>query len=74
MKGVVCQLKEGATLADLIKTLSGKYPAFRQTLTDGRGVLLPQIRIVAGGLATNKMDLALAPGSEIVFFPAMAGG
>lgn len=62
------------TLDSLVRQISLVYPAFRKKLTGEGGALLPHIKVMAEGIVTHKINFPLTPGSEVVFFPALAGG
>ncbi len=72
---VVVELKEGATLGDLIRTLASKYGRDLENilLTDD-GALADEVVV---SLNDNKVDNADAPlteGSIIFFIPPLSGG
>ena len=59
------ELREGATLEDLVHRLSGRFPKF--------GAMRKAI-LMAVGVEYQKADYQLKKGDEVSFFPPVQGG
>lgn len=63
------------TLDELVGRLAEAYPRFREQVTDpGSGHLRGDIRAALNGRMVIGRDTVIEPGSEVVLFPAIAGG
>jgi len=70
------ELKEGATILDLLLQASqGNSPAFQEVVLQD-GAPSPHLRVFHNDLPVNRdsLDTALKDGDEILLFPAVAGG
>ena len=68
---------EGATLADVLKSLNGAHPGFSDRLFDGEGNLHKFVNIFVADDDVRYMDglnTAVPAGSTVSIIPAVAGG
>ncbi len=72
---VVVELKEGATLGDLIRTLASKYGRDLENilLTDD-GALADEVVVSLNDIKVDRADAKLHEGSIIFFIPPLSGG
>ena len=72
---VVVELKEGATLGDLIRTLASKYGHDLENilLTDD-GALADEVVVSLNDNKVDSADAKLDEGSIIFFIPPLSGG
>ncbi|MDO8635146.1 MAG: MoaD/ThiS family protein [Dehalococcoidia bacterium] len=72
---VVVELKEGATLGDLIRTLASKYGRDLENilLTDD-GALADEVVVSLNDNKVDNADAKLDEGSIIFFIPPLSGG
>lgn len=75
VEGMVMNTFTPATLAGMVECLAGVYPLFRQQLVDAvTGNLRGDIRVAVNGKVYTDPGILIQPGSEVVFFPVIAGG
>lgn len=70
-----CRLEFPATIEfeRFVELVCSKYPRFKgQLCPDGK--LAPYIKVLLNGRALTGTGTEVAPGSEVVFFPAIHGG
>lgn len=68
---------EGASLADALKNLDGKFPGFKERLYDEKGQLRRFINFYVNDEDVRFLDgdkTMLKPGDEVSIVPAVAGG
>ena len=72
---VIVELKEGATLGDLIRTLASKYGRDLENilLTDD-GALADEVVVSLNDNKVDNADAKLDEGSIIFFIPPLSGG
>ena len=64
---------EGATVADLLRTLEHDQPALRGWILDERGRIRRHINVFVNGEKGGE-ETAIAPDDEIDVLPAISGG
>ncbi len=67
----------GATVAEVIEDLAGRYPGFRERLLDGDGELLSYVNVYRNGddvRYQSGLATRLSPGDRLQIIPAAAGG
>ncbi len=65
---------EGATLAELLDDLDGRYPGIRFRVVDEQARLRQHMRIFVNRTIVTDLDLAIAPSDEVVLMQALSGG
>ena len=64
----------GATIADVLTDLDGRYPGIRFRMVNEVGALRPHVRIFINRELTTDLSRALAPEDEVVILQALSGG
>lgn len=65
---------DGATLADLLGGLDGRFPGIRFRIVNEHGALRPHVRIFVNRRPTIDLTAPLAPSDEIHILQALSGG
>ena len=65
---------EGATLAELLRSLNARYPGIRFRLIDEQDSLRPHVRFFVNGEQVMDLATALAPSDEVQIVQALSGG
>jgi molybdopterin synthase sulfur carrier subunit len=68
---------EGESLAEIIDTLDGQFPGFKERICDKRGELRRFVRVFVNGTDVRELqqlDTTIASGDRVTFVPAIAGG
>ena len=64
----------GATVADVLSDLDGRYPGIRFRMVNEIGALRPHVRIFVNRELTTNLDRRLSPHDEVVILQALSGG
>jgi molybdopterin converting factor small subunit len=64
----------GATLAELLADLDGRFPGIRFRMIDEQDDLRPHVRIFVNREEVLGIDVALRPSDEVHIFQALSGG
>ena len=64
---------EGATVAELLRTLEHDQPALRGWILDERGQIRRHINVFVNGEKSTE-DAAIAAGDDVDVLPAISGG
>jgi molybdopterin converting factor small subunit len=64
----------GATLAELLADLDGRFPGIRFRMIDEQDDLRPHMRIFVNREEVLGIDVALRPSDEVHIFQALSGG
>ncbi|MEO1448252.1 MAG: MoaD/ThiS family protein [Bacteroidota bacterium] len=67
----------GATVADILTTLEGKFPGLRDYIVDEQGELRQHVNIFIGESLIedrNRLSDTVGESDEIFFFQALSGG
>jgi len=64
----------GATIADVLTDLDGRYPGIRFRMVNEIDALRPHVRIFVNRELTTDLDRALSPHDEVVILQALSGG
>ena len=65
---------EGATLAELLRDLDRRYAGIRFRMIDEQDAIRRHIRIFVNRELVRDLDVALAPGDEVLVVAALSGG
>jgi molybdopterin synthase sulfur carrier subunit len=65
---------EGATLAELVADLDRRYPGLRFRVVDEQDAIRPHIKFFVNREQVRSLDMALAPGDEVLVVAALSGG
>ena len=68
---------DGATLAQMLNTLSVRYPHLKDYVLDDQGRLRKHIAIFVDGVMTPReraLEAPLGPSSQVYVFQALSGG
>ena len=65
---------QGATLAELLRNLDSAYPGIRSRMIDEQDAVRRHMRIYVNREQMRKIDIALAPGDEVMIVQALSGG
>ena len=65
---------QGATLAELLRNLDSAYPGIRFRMIDEQDAVRRHMRIYVNREQMRKLDIALAPGDEVMIVQALSGG
>ena len=64
----------GATLAELLADLDGRFPGIRFRMIDEQDDLRPHMRIFVNREEVQALDVALRASDEVHIFQALSGG
>ena len=64
----------GATLAELLANLDRDYPGIRFRMIDEQDAVRRHMRIYVNREQMRRLDVALAPGDEVMIVQALSGG
>jgi molybdopterin converting factor small subunit len=64
----------GATVADVLADLDGRYPGIRFRMVNEIGALRPHVRIFVNRELTTDLYRTLSPHDEVVILQALSGG
>jgi sulfur-carrier protein len=64
----------GATLADALAALDGRFPGFRFRIVDEQGAIRPHIKIFVDGVLARDLGAAARPDGEVMIVGALSGG
>ena len=64
----------GATLAELLADLDGRFPGIRFRMIDEQDGLRPHMRIFVNREEVQGIRVALRPSDEVHIFQALSGG
>jgi molybdopterin synthase sulfur carrier subunit len=67
-------LADGATLADILADLEGRYPGIRFRMIDEHERMRPHIRFFVNGEQVRVLSHPLAAGDEVFIVQALSGG
>ena len=77
-RSVTFPAQPGATLGDLLRAVTGRFPALQGELLDPRGALYPNLPIFLNGrnprLLPGGLRLALQPGDVLSIFTPFTSG
>jgi molybdopterin synthase sulfur carrier subunit len=68
---------EGESLAEIIDTLDGQFPGFKERMCDKRGGLRRFVRVFVNGTDVRELrqlDTRIESWDRVTFVPAIAGG
>ena len=65
---------EGATLAELLRDLDRRYAGICFRMIDEQDAIRRHIRIFVNRELVRDLDVALAPGDEVLVVAALSGG
>lgn len=65
---------EGATLAQALAELDGRFPGIRFRIIDEQGRIRTHIRFFVNGVLTPTIEHPLSPADEVTIVCALSGG
>jgi molybdopterin converting factor small subunit len=73
-KGVSDLDARGATLAEVVVDLDGRFPGLRFRIIDEQDRLRPHIKLFVGGKLARDLAAPVAEGDEVHIVAALSGG
>jgi len=64
----------GATLAEVLADLDGRFPGIRFRMVDEQDRMRPHMRVFVGGRAIHDLSHALGPADDVCIVQALSGG
>lgn len=75
--GLQIPVDPGATIGDVLASLTGPWPALERRIRDERGQIRRHVNVFVDGIHvrdTGGLLTPIAPGAEIHVIPAVSGG